>query len=919
MKIFHITPGLLPIPPNGWGATEKIIWEYHQNLLKLGYDSKIVYLDDYNYKEGDIVHIHIANLALLAKERNMPYYFTCHDHHAFLYGKDSPCFNENYEAIKFSIKSFVPAKYLVDYFDLPNLYYLSHGVNRDVFINKNKIFTEHKLLCVANNGFLHDASEDRKGFSYAIEAAKLLNLPITIAGPKNNKKFFEKNDFSYSKLNIIYDLNEEQLVNLYQDHTIFLHPSNLEAGHPNLTLLEAMSCGLPIVGTFEEKNELLGLRRIERDIESVKNGITDVINNYDFYKIQINQTIKQKNWTTIVYNLLSYYTETQSMKDQLLKIYKTTNLTLNAVKAPKNLISIDYKNGCKVEITGSQKENYLVKFKNSFSDDVIFESRITNGMWCAPSIEYYMSWLVEVFDSNNNLVTKDVINLENKTVRIINESPSLGDYISWMSCVESFRLKHKCKVNYFTPFKEIFKDSYTEINFYNYNESNDHEYDATYKLGCFDYTNRKLSPKDFRTQNLQQIGAEILGLNYKDAVPNLVVKNNTRPISEKYVCISTASTAGLKHWQHEGGWQKIVDYLNNLNYKVVVIQKEPLDYMDLKKLNNVIHPETKTFDDVIKWLNNCEFFIGLSSGVSWIAWALKKKVIMISGFTEKFNEFYTPYRIINENVCHGCWNNTEYVFDKSDWNYCPKYKNTNQHFECSKKITSEDVVRYINQCITDTQNIEGFVNFDKVVYDEIFVHQQYELFQKIEENDLVVDLGCSKGYLYFKNKNKNINYIGIDGSIDCLKDFKLNLKNDNKPIIINALLSDSIDILNNKSMFHDNAKLYPTITITFENLINMVNRKIDFMKFDIEGFEYLLLNNNYDLFKKYVKKFSGEIHFCGENFIRSEVYKTLDKLKNDNQIEFKLFSIDGVDITNGYWNNRDYYREIIINGRVLLN
>jgi len=34
----------------------------------------------------------------------------------------------------------------------------------------------------------------------------------------------------------------------WEEHTIFLHPSILEAGHPNLTLLEAMACGLTCCG-----------------------------------------------------------------------------------------------------------------------------------------------------------------------------------------------------------------------------------------------------------------------------------------------------------------------------------------------------------------------------------------------------------------------------------------------------------------------------------------------------------------------------------------------------------------------------------------------------------------------------------------------------------------------------------------------
>jgi hypothetical protein len=32
MKITQVTPGLIPVPPNGWGAVEKIIWNYKLNF-----------------------------------------------------------------------------------------------------------------------------------------------------------------------------------------------------------------------------------------------------------------------------------------------------------------------------------------------------------------------------------------------------------------------------------------------------------------------------------------------------------------------------------------------------------------------------------------------------------------------------------------------------------------------------------------------------------------------------------------------------------------------------------------------------------------------------------------------------------------------------------------------------------------------
>ena len=118
--------------------------------------------------------------------------------------------------------------------------------------------------------------------------------------------------------------------------------------------------------------------------------------------------------------------------------------------------------------------------------------------------------------------------------------------------------------------------------------------------------------------------------------------------------------------------------------------------MDLKGLKNVEHPNTENIHDVVTWLNSCEFFIGIGSGVSWLAWALNKKVVLISGFSKALAEFHTPYRVINEDVCNGCWNDKDHKFDKGDWNWCPEHKNTDKHFECSKEISFETVKEKID-------------------------------------------------------------------------------------------------------------------------------------------------------------------------------------------------------------------------------
>ena len=96
----------------------------------------------------------------------------------------------------------------------------------------------------------------------------------------------------------------------------------------------------------------------------------------------------------------------------------------------------------------------------------------------------------------------------------------------------------------------------------------------------------------------------------------------------------------------------------------------------------------------IDCIRQSEFFIGLSSGLSWVAWALNTPVVMISNFTEEGHEF-TSIRVTNTDVCHGCWNDPKYTFDKGDWNWCPVHKGTDRQFECHKSITADDVIKVL--------------------------------------------------------------------------------------------------------------------------------------------------------------------------------------------------------------------------------
>ena len=222
MNICLINPGVIEIPPKNWGAVENIIWNYKIHLEKIGH--KVEILSDSQVETGrfDIVHAHMANQSLALSNRGIKNIFHIHDHHTVLWGKESRCYKDNKEAIEKSLLSITPGEFLIPYFEAQyKMFYLMHGVDLSKFTFKQR--KEQRLLCVAANLYLSDTAKDRKGFGQAIEIAKRLNLPITIAGPSSNKKFFEQNKelTTYKNLNIVYDLNQQDLVQLYHNHSIF--------------------------------------------------------------------------------------------------------------------------------------------------------------------------------------------------------------------------------------------------------------------------------------------------------------------------------------------------------------------------------------------------------------------------------------------------------------------------------------------------------------------------------------------------------------------------------------------------------------------------------------------------------------------------------------------------------------------------
>jgi len=384
----------------------------------------------------------------------------------------------------------------------------------------------------------------------------------------------------------------------------------------------------------------------------------------------------------------------QFLGDSVLEFRKMNKLSWNG-QVEKNIISeqkqneitFNFVDGPFVEIRGNTPETYTVRFIDKDMNYIAYETRLKNNNWAKSNRKWFTNWKIEV-ESYSGDKLEHHFDATNKRVFIVFESSSLGDTLAWIPYVEEFRKKHNCHVIVSTFLNDLIQSEYPEIEFVSPGTTVHNLY-ALYRLGCF-YDENGFDPTkhktDYRKLRLQELATDILGLDFKEIRPRIHVKNKTKQIDGDYATIGIHSTAQLKYWNNGTGWQDTVDYLNSKGIKTVHISKQVGEYMGNHPPQNIID---KTGDlslqDRMTDILNSKMFIGVSSGLSWVAWALGIPTILISGCTEEVHEpSNNVHRVINTNVCNSCFSN--HYFDKGDWNWCPLHKGTERQFECSKQI-----------------------------------------------------------------------------------------------------------------------------------------------------------------------------------------------------------------------------------------
>ena len=384
--------------------------------------------------------------------------------------------------------------------------------------------------------------------------------------------------------------------------------------------------------------------------------------------------------------------------------YQVNLPRLPACEGPTGIL-YDFNDGARLFLP---KGNWHILIEDKDTGNIL-EEFDSNGGMIQSNIRYYVKFCIKVWiKGHSEPVFEHTLNLKGNKIHIFFPLEPIGDIMAWMSVAEAFVKKHSCRAE-FTMSKQmsdLFKDQYPEIIF------TDPRVDimrfncpyASYYLGTliarYPTYSDKYSPYDLRIASLHCHAASILGLDMP-LIPPSVKFGSRRIIQERYVAIACETAKKAKNWNNPKGWPQTVAYLRRMGYRAICIGKK--NYNERPPAGAEDFMGERPLTECAAIIEHCDFFIGIDTGLSWLAWCMSRPVIVIGGFTLPHHIFYTPYHVMTQYACGGCFNDVRFsLYDELyKLDCCPRHKGTDREFECSKLITGKQVIRTIQQLMID--------------------------------------------------------------------------------------------------------------------------------------------------------------------------------------------------------------------------
>lgn len=380
-------------------------------------------------------------------------------------------------------------------------------------------------------------------------------------------------------------------------------------------------------------------------------------------------------------------------------------------QAGRDGIRFDYNYGARVVLPNRTEGKWRVRLRDLDTGNVLFQSE-NRGAFVSSTKRYYVRIGIDVWEVDDAGAATEVLShtydARDRDVLIQFPVGTIGDTLGWFPYAARFAAVHAARVTCAMSAQIIplLRGAYPQIRFVTHEELVEQDLPsrayATYSLGLF-FTDQDnvFQPTDFRHVGLHRTAGYILGVDPREEPPKLVLPDESRPIDEPYVCIAAQSSAQCKYWNNPYGWHEVVKFLSGRGFRVVCIDRAPVHGGGLV-WNHIPHGvDDQTGDRPLteraRWLRHAAFFVGLGSGLSWLAWAAGTPVVLISGFSHPSTEFETPYRVINWHACNSCWNDPRLLFDHKDFLWCPRHARTSRQFECTRLITPEQVIAILKR------------------------------------------------------------------------------------------------------------------------------------------------------------------------------------------------------------------------------
>ena len=304
MKISIVGPGIMPIPPTGWGAVEILIWDQKLALEKLGHEVQIVntkspidIIKQINSFRPDFVHIQYDDFIELYSYVQYPCAITSH------FGYLEQPNRWDYYGARIA-KPFQDIK--------PNVFCLSYGI-KEVYQNILNIPSDR--LFVTPNGVninefnyvsnpkhsdrsIYLAKIDYRKRQYLFQSIKTLWYAGNVADTR----------FDQSK-NYLGEWSKHTLYNNLTHYGNLVLLSDGEA-HP-LVCMEALAAGIGVVvsqwgaANLDISKEFITVIPEDKinDIEYVESRI---IENREYsvqHRDEIREYVKQFDWPTVIKNI----------------------------------------------------------------------------------------------------------------------------------------------------------------------------------------------------------------------------------------------------------------------------------------------------------------------------------------------------------------------------------------------------------------------------------------------------------------------------------------------------------------------------------------------------------------------------------------------------------------------------------------